>query len=169
MKVYVDNIKWETDGEEVSGLPTQVVVDAECEEGVLNYLSDNFGWLVDSFKYTKITESILSNLTDDAYSSGFFGEKSSAYMVWSEENSAGTNNEEERLFKYAEEKDVDVASIALFEDCISFKDTFGNELIIKNDSPEILKGMFNSEDWLFLIVDAINQAKDTYPLVYIDC
>ena len=45
----VSNIKWETDGENVD-LPTEVEVDDNLEDDeVADYLSDTYGWLVESF------------------------------------------------------------------------------------------------------------------------
>lgn len=45
----VTNIKWETDGEEVD-LPTEVeVADGMDDDAIADYLSDTYGWLVDSF------------------------------------------------------------------------------------------------------------------------
>lgn len=45
----ITDIKWETDGEEVD-LPTEVEVpDSLNEDAIADHLSDNYGWLVDSF------------------------------------------------------------------------------------------------------------------------
>ena len=45
----VSNIKWETDGEVVD-LPTEVEIDDNIDEdAIADYLSDTYGWLVDSF------------------------------------------------------------------------------------------------------------------------
>jgi hypothetical protein len=46
----VTNIKWETDGYEVDNLPTEVEVDDDLSDyEIADYLSDEYGWLVDSF------------------------------------------------------------------------------------------------------------------------
>lgn len=43
------NIKWETDGEAVE-LPSEMIIPEEVDEdGIADYLSDETGWLVDSF------------------------------------------------------------------------------------------------------------------------
>jgi hypothetical protein len=45
----VSNIKWETDGEVVD-LPNEVnVPDGIDDEAIADYLSDTYGWLVESF------------------------------------------------------------------------------------------------------------------------
>jgi len=45
----VSDIKWETDGEVVD-LPTEVEVDDDLDEDeIADYLSDEYGWLVESF------------------------------------------------------------------------------------------------------------------------
>jgi len=47
----ISNIKWETDGEQVD-LPTEVEVPDTLDEfEVADYLSDNYGWLVESFEF----------------------------------------------------------------------------------------------------------------------
>lgn len=46
--MLVSRIKWETDGEDVA-LPTEVEVpDGLEDEEIADYLSDTYGWLVDS-------------------------------------------------------------------------------------------------------------------------
>lgn len=66
-KVY--NIDWNTDGEHVDGLPTEVNIEIMMESGqavsdiltddaiewVSNLLSDSYDWLVDGFEYQRIT------------------------------------------------------------------------------------------------------------------
>ena len=45
----VSNIKWETDGVDVE-LPKEVEVDDNIsDDEIADYLSDTYGWLVDSF------------------------------------------------------------------------------------------------------------------------
>ena len=45
----VTNIKWETDGVDVE-LPKEVEVDDNMsDDEITDYLSDTYGWLVDSF------------------------------------------------------------------------------------------------------------------------
>ena len=45
----VTNIKWETDGVDVE-LPREVEVDDNMsDDEIADYLSDTYGWLVDSF------------------------------------------------------------------------------------------------------------------------
>lgn len=45
----VTNIKWETDGVDVE-LPKEVEVDDNMsDDEIADYLSDTYGWLVDSF------------------------------------------------------------------------------------------------------------------------
>lgn len=47
--MIVSDIKWETDGEVVE-LPTEVEVDDDLDEDeIADYLSDEYGWLVESF------------------------------------------------------------------------------------------------------------------------
>lgn len=47
--MLVSNIKWETDGEVVD-LPKEVEVpDGMSDDAIADYLSDTYGWLVDSF------------------------------------------------------------------------------------------------------------------------
>ena len=44
------NIKWETDGEDVN-LPNEVEIPEEVdEEGVSDFLSDEYGWLINSYE-----------------------------------------------------------------------------------------------------------------------
>jgi hypothetical protein len=48
--MLVTNIKWETDGYEVNNLPNEVEVDDNLsDDEIADYLSDEYGWLVDSF------------------------------------------------------------------------------------------------------------------------
>jgi hypothetical protein len=45
----VSNIKWETDGETID-LPSEVEVnDNMSDDEIADYLSDTYGWLVESF------------------------------------------------------------------------------------------------------------------------
>lgn len=47
--MIVSDIKWVTDGLDIE-LPTQVeVADGLSDEEIADYLSDTYGWLVDSF------------------------------------------------------------------------------------------------------------------------
>ena len=47
--MIVSDMKWETDGEVVD-LPTDVEVDDDLDEDeIADYLSDEYGWLVESF------------------------------------------------------------------------------------------------------------------------
>lgn len=47
--MIVSDIKWVTDGEVVE-LPTEVEVDDDLDEDeIADYLSDEYGWLVESF------------------------------------------------------------------------------------------------------------------------
>lgn len=47
--MLVSDIKWETDGEVVD-LPTEVEVDDDLDEDeIADYLSDEYGWLVNGF------------------------------------------------------------------------------------------------------------------------
>lgn len=47
--MQVTDIKWETDGEG-RNLPTEVEVDDNMsDDEIADYLSDTYGWLVDSF------------------------------------------------------------------------------------------------------------------------
>ena len=47
--MIVSDIKWVTDGEVVE-LPTEVEVDDDLsDDEIADYLSDTYGWLVDSF------------------------------------------------------------------------------------------------------------------------
>jgi hypothetical protein len=48
--MLVKNIKWETDDYEVYNLPTEVEVDDDLSDyEIADYLSDEYGWLVESF------------------------------------------------------------------------------------------------------------------------
>jgi len=48
--MLVTDIKWETDGCKVDNLPTEVEVDDDLgDDEIADYLSDEYGWLVDSF------------------------------------------------------------------------------------------------------------------------
>lgn len=54
------NIHWETDGESDLDLPTEAFFDVPVDEDVLEVgaelLSDQFGWLVNSFDFVEIKE-----------------------------------------------------------------------------------------------------------------
>ena len=58
MKVYVYDIKWETDGHKVK-LPKSIIIDIDTkgldEEDVIeeinDFLSDEYGWLVNDYNY----------------------------------------------------------------------------------------------------------------------
>lgn len=52
----VKDIVWETDGEEVSDLPTQTLVVCVDEDEIANTLSEEHSWLVDSFSETEIKD-----------------------------------------------------------------------------------------------------------------
>lgn len=52
----VKDIVWETDGEEVSDLPTQTLVVCVDEDEIADLLSEEHGWLVDSFSETEIKQ-----------------------------------------------------------------------------------------------------------------
>lgn len=46
--VRLYNIDWDTDGEQVD-LPTEVIVEKMDDDLYADYLSDRFGWCVNSF------------------------------------------------------------------------------------------------------------------------
>lgn len=49
--IKVTNIVWATDGEECLELPSAVTINSDIsEEEVADYLSDTYGWLVESFE-----------------------------------------------------------------------------------------------------------------------
>ena len=45
----VTNIKWETDGQVVDLFSEMIIPEDVDEDGIADYLSDETGWLVDSF------------------------------------------------------------------------------------------------------------------------
>jgi hypothetical protein len=48
--MLVTDIKWETDGCKVDNLPTEVEVDDNLDDDeIADYLSDEYGWLVNGF------------------------------------------------------------------------------------------------------------------------
>ncbi len=53
MNYYITDIVWDTDDEDID-LPTEVTIpqgEIEDEEEIADWLSDNYGWLVESFRY----------------------------------------------------------------------------------------------------------------------
>lgn len=54
-KFYVSNIIWDTDGETVD-LPDTAVVEAEDDSEVLDVLSDEYGWLIESCTIEEMSE-----------------------------------------------------------------------------------------------------------------
>lgn len=66
MKIIVKNIKWDTDGETVDGLPDKVVIAeltpnmAELEDEISDYLSDTYGFCLYGFDYE-----IVNNTTKE--------------------------------------------------------------------------------------------------------
>ena len=62
--LYATDINWETDGYEIDGLPEEVEIPADIEknyyefdedDGVItDYLSDEFGFLVDSYEINEV-------------------------------------------------------------------------------------------------------------------
>ncbi len=48
MKYYAMGIQYDTDGLEIAGLPTNLMVDAEDIDQVVDIISDKTGWLVSS-------------------------------------------------------------------------------------------------------------------------
>lgn len=53
LKVYITNIKWDTDGEEVD-LPHEH--ELCCEGAIADELSDLYGWCVESFAIEIVSE-----------------------------------------------------------------------------------------------------------------
>ena len=47
-KFFAMGIKYDTDGLEIAGLPRNLVVECEDEDGVVDAISDKTGWLVES-------------------------------------------------------------------------------------------------------------------------
>lgn len=48
--VYATNIKWDTDGVSIDDLPEEVEIPGDtCVEDIADYLSDSYGWCVESF------------------------------------------------------------------------------------------------------------------------
>ena len=68
MKIRIYDIKWETDGKTVEGLPEEVIVEnipdsrqKEADIGFINdeyinEISDEYGWLIKSYKAERIGE-----------------------------------------------------------------------------------------------------------------
>ena len=48
MKYYAMGIQYDTDGQEIAGLPTNLMVDAEDIDEVVDIISDKTGWLVET-------------------------------------------------------------------------------------------------------------------------
>lgn len=64
MKMYkVTNIVYATDGVKVD-LPAEMVVECESEDMIADAISDNTGWLVESFKLEKRSDVILDLLME---------------------------------------------------------------------------------------------------------
>ena len=56
MKTYLcTNIKYDTDGQRVRGLPKKLVVEVENEEDIADAISDHIGWCVESLDYKEST------------------------------------------------------------------------------------------------------------------
>lgn len=58
MQVYVNNIVWDTDGENVS-LPNEVTIDVDdgidLQYEIADYLSDEYGWCVIGYNFEIVT------------------------------------------------------------------------------------------------------------------
>jgi len=50
MYYYAQGIKYDTDGQEISGLQTSMMVEAEDIDQVVDRISDKTGWLVESVR-----------------------------------------------------------------------------------------------------------------------
>ena len=48
MKYYAMGIQYDTDGQEIAGLPTNLMVEADDIEEVVDKISDETGWLVET-------------------------------------------------------------------------------------------------------------------------
>ena len=55
-KFRATHIEWDTDGEEVEGLPTETVIEAEDEDCVADALSDKFGWCVFAVECEEVSD-----------------------------------------------------------------------------------------------------------------
>jgi len=55
MKIKVTNIVYDTDGESISDLPTEMIVNVDgiidIESEIADAISDNTGWCVESYNY----------------------------------------------------------------------------------------------------------------------
>ena len=55
MKIKVTNIVYDTDGESISDLPTEMIVNVDgvidIESEIADAISDNTGWCVEGYKY----------------------------------------------------------------------------------------------------------------------
>ena len=55
MKIKVTNIVYDTDGESISGLPTEMILnvggDIDIESEIADAISDNTGWCVEGYNY----------------------------------------------------------------------------------------------------------------------
>ena len=55
MKIKVTNIVYDTDGESISDLPTEMIVNVDgvidVESEIADAISDNTGWCVESYNY----------------------------------------------------------------------------------------------------------------------
>ena len=71
-KFKVTDIMWDTDGEEVDGLPASAIVEAEDDDAVVDALSDEYGWLIkyccvqEYFAKNERVQKFLEILADDA-------------------------------------------------------------------------------------------------------
>lgn len=57
IRAVIRNIKWETDGEKVEGLPNSVIVNIDVdpetiEDDVSDYLSDEYGFCHNGFEFS---------------------------------------------------------------------------------------------------------------------
>ena len=59
--IKVTNIIWATDGEECLELPSTVTINSEIsEEDIADYLSDTYGWLVESFVVVNTSDAMYT-------------------------------------------------------------------------------------------------------------
>ena len=53
-KVTVTKIEWDTDGEAVAGLPTEMEVEIDLNDGISDALSDATDWCVSDYEIASV-------------------------------------------------------------------------------------------------------------------
>lgn len=171
MKVHLVNLKWNS-----ASLPTSIAIDVKSLEELNDYFMTEFKQLPISYEYDNILEDILnysgytSATAIDLYTTDCLDEDYNDWLEANKNRFKQTNGVDERMF-FTFCKKFNYNGIYFCIDSEGYanvKDSKGNELFVDNNELLKAKGIFNKDNWMYVLSDLLENRDDLYQIISID-